>query len=155
MKPWVKRLIQYSITIAVCALLTFVLSIAFGLFTDYKTLHTINLGNFSDEFTKNMYVFSSSSFVVGTLTLAIGLLIFVSNGGFFDMFVYGMWRFFTLFNFKRHPSEFKYPTFYDYKVAKAERPKSQFLFLVIVGALFIAISLIFVYFWQKYNVPVE
>ena len=94
-----------------------------------------------------MQYFTDSFFAVGVITAMIGLLIFVSNGGVFDMLIYGVYRFITLF--KKDHMKVKYQTFYDYRVAKAERKKSSFLFLVIVGALFVGISMIFLVLWYQ------
>ena len=56
-------------------------------------------------------------------------------------------RFFSMF--KKNPREVKYETLYDYKVAKAEKPKAHFLYLIIVGGAFILISIIFLILWDQ------
>lgn len=147
-----KRILQYSITTVVCALLTFLLAIAFGLFTDLETMVKTYGDNYVNETAKVFHILCSASFVVGVLTACIGGLVFIDNGGFFDIIFYGMYRFFTLFNFKKHPNEIKYPTFYDYHVAQQQKPDTDFLFLVIVGVFYIALSMLFLYLWNVNNV---
>ena len=129
-----KTILQYLITTIVCSIITFLVLIARGAFNN-------------PEQKMLMQYFTDSFFAVGVITAMIGLLIFVSNGGVFDMLIYGVYRFITLF--KKDHMKVKYQTFYDYRVAKAERKKSSFLFLVIVGALFVGISMIFLVLWYQ------
>ena len=130
-----KKILQYSITTVLCAVITFIVLVVRGIFKnpDTKTL---------------MLYFTDSFFSVGIICAAFGLLIFVSNGGVFDMFIYGIYRFITLF--KKDHTDVKYQTFYDYHIAKAERPKTEFLFLIIVGAMFVVVSMIFLILWYRY-----
>ena len=130
-----KRLLQYSITTGVCAIITFVLLIIKGVFNNPETKEL-------------MKYFTDSFFAVGIICAAFGLLVFASNGGAFDMLVYGVYRFLTLF--KKNHTDVKYQTYYDYHIAKAERKKTEFLFMVIVGLLFVGISMIFLIFWYQY-----
>ena len=129
-----KKVLQYSITTGVCSVLVFLLLWARGIF---KNPTAVQLYQYLTD----------SFFIVGILVAMIGLLIFVSNGGVFDMLVYGIYRFITLF--KKDHTNVKYNTFYDYRVAKAERPKASFLFLIIVGVVFLAVSMIFLIFWYN------
>ena len=130
-----KKILEYSITFFVCALLSFILLIVKGVFNNppIKDL---------------MHYFVDAIFVSGVLCLAFGVLVLASNGGAFDMIVYGMIRFFSLF--KKDYNKIKYKTYYDYHIAKAERPKAEFLYLIIVGGLYIIVSLVFLYFWYQY-----
>lgn len=95
-----------------------------------------------------MRYFTDSFFAVGVICAGFGLLVFASNGGAFDIIVYGVARFFSLF--KKKPNDVKYVTYYDYHIAKAERKKTEFLFLIIVGLVFIGISMIFLAQWYQY-----
>ena len=129
-----KRLLQYGITTGVCLLITFLYLLGVNIFT--STDLKLNLKHLTDAF-----------FTSGVISLSFGLLVFASNGGAYDMIIYGMYRFFTLF--KKDHNDVKYPTFYDYHIAKADRKKTEFLFMIIVGAAFILISCIFLIFWYQ------
>ena len=74
------------------------------------------------------------------------MLLFCANQGAFTMLSYGMRRFFSLF--KRNYSRDVNDTYANYKLAKLENPKSMG-YLLIVGAVFIAISLIFLIFYYR------
>ena len=129
-----KTILEYSITIGICLILAFLICVISGLFT-YEEPFRI-YGILCDGF-----------FISGIFAFSVGILVFVHNHGVFDMLIYGLQRFFALF--KKKPNEHKYETFYDYSVAKAERPKSDYGFLLIIGGVFILISLIFLYIWAK------
>ena len=130
-----KKILEYSITTLVCSLVVFLIVLIRGIFKVEET-KTV------------MHYLTDAFFTVGIITAGVGLLIFASNGGAYDMLVYGMYRFITLF--RRKNTKIKYETFYDYHVAKAERPKAEFLFLVIIGVVFIGISMIFLYNYYQY-----
>ena len=99
-------------------------------------------GVFNQEDTQQVYkILSDSFFVPGVCIAGFGLLIFASNGGTFDMLSFGMKKFFSLF--KRDLKGTMNETFYDYRVAKEGTEKS-FGYMIIVGLVFIAISVIFV-----------
>ena len=132
-----KKILQYVITIAVCSLITFIVLALRGIFN-------------SPEPKQVAHYLTDAFFAVGIITTMVGLLIFVSNGGVFDMLVYGVYRFITIL-FKKDHRNVKYNTFYDYRVAKAERPKASFLFLIIVGLIFVGISMIFLIQWYQFE----
>lgn len=130
-----KKILEYSISTAVCSILTFVL-----IWTK---------GTFTCESPKLMYKYLVDSFfTVGVVAIGFGLLVVVSNWGAFDFIIYGVYRFVTLF--KKNHKDVKYQTYYDYHIARAEKEKAEFVYLVIVGAVFIAASLILLYFWYQY-----
>ena len=127
-----KTILEYSITTGICLILAFLICVISGIFS------------YTEEF--RIYgILCDGFFISGIFAFAIGALIFVHNHGVFDMLIYGLQRFFSLF--KKKPREQKYETFYDYSVAKAERPKADFAYLLIIGGTFIIISLIFLYTW--------
>lgn len=94
-----------------------------------------------------MKAFCDAFFVSGVLITCIGGLVFVSNGGVFDMLAYGMRTFFE--SFKKNVTDRKYRTYYDYKESKKDK-KRNFGFLVVVGVAFIVISLVFLALYYKY-----
>ena len=148
-----KRLLEYSITIVACALLTFLFAIALGLFTPLETMVAKYGDNYVNETAKLFHILCSATFMSGLLCVCFGGLVFINNGGFFDIIFYGLYRFFTLFNFKKHPDKVKYPTFYDYRLVQDEKPDTDFLFLLIVGAFYIGLSMLFLSLWYRFNVP--
>lgn len=93
------------------------------------------------------HILTDAFFSVGILILGFGLLIFASNGGTFDMLSYGFIKLIDVF--RRDLSKVKYKTFYDYKVDKHESNK-PFLYLVIVGIVFLLIAFIFLWFYYQY-----
>ena len=78
----------------------------------------------------------------------IGVLVVASNGGAFEMFVYGMRRFISWF--QKDVNKVRFKTFYDYHVYHSEKPKPEFLFLILVGLFYVGVSLILVAFYMNY-----
>lgn len=123
---------KYIISIGVGLALTFGIALLRGLANEAETIEI-------------MKILCDSFFVSGVLLACTGMLIFSSNLGTFDMFVYGMTSFIDYF---RKKSERKYETFYDYRVSR-EKKKSSFAYLLIVGICFILVSLIFLGIYEK------
>ena len=99
-----------------------------------------------DSTVEVMHILCDSFFVPGVVILGFGLLVVASNGGTFDMLVYGTKKFFNLF--RKNPTKQLEETFYDYRMAKSEN-KGEFAHLIVVGLLFIAISIIFLLLWYE------
>ena len=91
---------------------------------------------------KIFHILCDAFFAVGTVLTCAGLLIFSSNEGTFDMLVYGVSSFIDLFRAK---SQKKYATFFDYRESRSD-VKLPFVFLLICGLLFVAVSLAFLPF---------
>lgn len=124
-------ILKYAITFVVCAVLVLVYLLIFGLFdsTDPKEIATILVNGF---------------FSVGIICVCFGGLMIVANAGAFDFISYGIGRFFSLF--KKNPNDVKYKTFYDYRVAKAEKGKSESMFYMIaVGLFYVIVSIILLF----------
>ena len=130
MKTWKK----YAITLLVGALLT--LGIAYAKDVFHQT-----------EPVKVFHILCDAFFVSGTLITSAGLLVFSTNEGTFDMLVYGMQSFVNLFRPKYAK---KYETFYDYREAHSEK-KLPFLFLVLSGLIYLAISGVMYYCYTLYR----
>ena len=81
-------------------------------------------------------ILTDSFFVPGIMLVGIGGLLFVSNEGMFDSFVYGITSFADLF---RQEKKNKHRTFYDYKESKKDRNIS-FNFLLISGLVFMVMT---------------
>ena len=127
-------LLEYLITFFTCALLVFVIVAIRGIFTvgDNKLV---------------LHYLVDAFFAVGILCLGFGLLVAVTNWGAFEMIVYGFMRFISLF--KKDPKNVKYPTFYDYHVARAEKEKMSYLYFILIGILYTGVSLLLLYFWYQ------
>lgn len=87
-----------------------------------------------------MQILSDAFFVPGVCLAGVGLLIFASNGGAFDMLAYATLMFFNLF--RKDVNKRKYKDFYEYRQAKKDK-KRNMAFMLIVGVVFIAIAVIF------------
>lgn len=124
--------LQYGIAFVACAIATFIYVIARGIFsqTDTKEIYKYIIDGF---------------FTVGILCACFGGIVMIANAGGFDIFAYGFMRFFSLF--KKNPNDVKYKTFFDYRVAQAEKEHESKWFMVIVGGIYIGISIIFVFVW--------
>ena len=93
------------------------------------------------------HILCDAFFAVGVVIFAAGVLVFSSNEGTFDIFVYGVSSFVDMF---RKKSQKKYNTFYDYRESR-EYLKLPFGFLLLTGAVFIAVSLVMLYFYHSYK----
>lgn len=93
------------------------------------------------------HILCDAFFVVGVVMTGLGLLIFSSNEGTFDMMIYGVRSFMDMF---RKNASKKYPTFYDYKTSREDK-KLKFGFMLICGLFFIALSLTMLYFYSMYT----
>lgn len=89
---------------------------------------------------EKMGVLSDAFFVPGIVLAGVGLLIFASNGGVFDMLAYSVIMLFNLF--KRDLSKRRYKDYYEYRCAKKDR-KRDTAFILIVGAAYIVLAAIF------------
>ena len=141
---------RYIITFSACFIVTFVFAAISGIFSSWEAVQAKMQWNIVDELTKNMFILTNATFFTGALALAFGLLVLASNGGMFEMFVYGMRRFFSLF--QRDINKIRFKTFYDYHMYKSGQPKTPLLHLVIAGIFFLALSGIFLAIYMQ-NMP--
>lgn len=93
-----------------------------------------------------MQILSDAFFVPGVLLAGVGLIIFASNGGAFDMLGFAVLLFFNLF--RRDVNKRKYKDFYEYRESKKDR-KTSMAFMLIVGVVFIAVAVIFLIIYLK------
>ena len=133
--------LQYTITFAICAVLAFIWASASGIFHSYEQVVADTHWNIANEAQKNYFLLTNAFFGVGAITAGIGLLVVASNGGAFEMLYYGLRRFISLF--QRDPNKFRFRTFYDYQVYRQGKESSSFVFLLVIGGLFLAVSFIF------------
>ena len=146
-KPIKTKILQYVITFGACLLLCFIYVAIAGIFKDWQTVVNDTGWKITNEQSKVFFLLSNAFFVIGVLCTAAGLLVVAANGGAFEMFVYGIKRFISLF--KKDPSKVKFQTFYDYHVYRSQQPKQSYLFLILIGLLYIGVSIIFVFIYQS------
>ena len=134
---------RYLITAAVLAVFTLLIALMQGAFAEV-TQETLDLYGVT-ELQFRCQQWSNAFSVSGVLTVCVGLLVVVSNGGAFDMLSYGIKSVFRLF--KKDPIDRKYGGFYEYTQARRQKKRS-FWYLVIVGAVFVLIggALLLAYF---------
>lgn len=126
-----KKALPYIITAAVGA--AAVILIVFAVYH----IHTIPATRENAQ--RLMMMLSNAFFVPGVCIAGVGLIIFASNGGAFDMLAFGIIRFFDLF---RKNSKGKYKDFYEYRQSKKDR-KTRMSFMLLVGLAYIAVAAIF------------
>ena len=119
-----RRWLPYVITASVLAAITLLIAWAEKGYTTTNTW--VLLGSWGDSFA-----------ISGVMGVALGALVWASNGGVFDIFAYGG-RVFVR-KFKKDYKDHKYPSYYDYREAKKSRKRS-FLYMIIVGSVFLLIG---------------
>ena len=84
---------------------------------------------------------SDGFFVSGALFLSAGGLIAVGQNGGLDALRYALFR---LAERIRHPriEERDYEAYFDYAKKRAEKEKTSFAFLLVTGAIFLALSIL-------------
>lgn len=89
--------------------------------------------------TELVFILSDGFLVPGVLILGFGILVFVSNGGMFDVFTYSINKMRTM-RLSGEKKQKGYKTFYDYRMSKEKAPCA---FLIIIGGVFFGLSVIF------------
>ena len=128
------KLFQYGITTLALAICSILIMVSKDLFVQTNA--------------KEIYkILTDSFFVPGIVAMCFGLLIVASNEGTFYIFTYGMQSFINLF--RKDRGKIKYKTYYDYKEAMSDN-KKPYGFILLVGTVFVAVSLIFTVLWLNY-----
>ena len=140
-------LIRYVICASACLILSFIYCAATGIFSPWQQVVNQTGWNINSELTKVMFILSNATFIVGMVCAGFGLLVVASNGGAFEMFVYGMRRFISIF--QKDVNKIRFKTFYDYHIYKSSEPKKSFWYFIIIGVFFIALSGIFLAVYMK------
>lgn len=134
MKEFLKKALPYIISAVIGIVIFIVIICAKGIWK-------------YDEEREVLRILSDAFFVPGVCLAGMGLLIFASNGGAFDMLSYAVIRFFDLF--KRDVRNKKYKDFYEYREAKKDKKRGM-AFMLIVGLVFIALAAIMlIAYYQK------
>ncbi|MDR3021331.1 MAG: DUF3899 domain-containing protein [Clostridiales bacterium] len=128
-----KILLKTLLTIVLAGILFFLIILGFDIF---------NLEN-----TKLLFsTLSNGAFFVGVIFLGIGLLVLISKEGTFDSLSYCLSKAWELMPFVKKKSS---KTYFEYKSQK-RHDKSQVLHMMIAGAFFVSLSIIFLIFYYKY-----
>lgn len=119
-----KKILPYLIaaTVGIAIMLAIVFANGVHIVADTKTVLQILCDGF---------------FVPGVILACVGLFVFASNGGAFDMLAYAVILFFNLF--RKDVNKRKYKDFYEYREAKKDR-HYPIAFLLIVGLVFLAVA---------------
>ncbi|MGN0818597.1 MAG: DUF3899 domain-containing protein [Candidatus Coproplasma sp.] len=120
--------------------LKYIITAAIGLAVALIIMFTHNVTG-QESVKPVLTILSDAFFVPGVILAGVGLLVWVSAGGVFDMLAYGAIMFFDLF--RKDLSNRKYKDFYEYRQAKKEKNR-DFGFLLLVGLVFIAVSIVFI-----------
>lgn len=134
MKSFLKKAVPYAVS-AVVGMVVFTIIVC-----------TKKIWNYDDG-KQVLRILSDAFFVPGVILAGVGLLIFASNGGAFDMLSYAFIRFFDLF--RRDVRNKKYKDFYEYREAKKDKKRGM-AFMLIVGVIFIALAgIMLIAYYQK------
>ncbi len=128
-----KTFIKYLITLAV------------GFFLAFLVMYSKNVFGMTDPATI-FHILSDSFIVSGVMLGGLGLLVFVSNEGVFDILVFGTKQFFGFF---RKNKEKKYADFYEYKTAR-QGQKLKFGSILVCGAFFILLAVVMLILHKQY-----
>ena len=129
MKSVKDTLIKYVITTALGGVISVIALMARGFF---------ELESIAERYRALADAFT----IPGVVLLMVGIILLISKDGFFDIVTYGLGRLGrALIPFSKKTDE----QFYDYKVRKAEARASSsgYGFVFIVGAVFMAVGILF------------
>ena len=124
----------------------YLITIGVGLVAVFGIIWAKDIFAVSDT-AKLFHILTDAFFAVGVVIAGMGLLIFTSNEGVFDGLVYGVSCFLSMF---KKDMKRKHETLYDYKASREDK-KVGFGFMLICGLIFLAISMIMLAFYNKYQ----
>ena len=122
------KIIRYAITV----LLGFAIVVCVSFI---KSLYWLN------DTVEIVKVLSDCFSLPGLVLVLFALLVVCSNGGTFDMLTFGVKKVVLLL--KRNLSERDRESFYEYRKRRQENKRS-FAYIMIVGAVYLAIGIIFI-----------
>lgn len=131
-----RTLRRYLITLAIGLAMASIIWVRDGLFSTRNT----------QQILKSV---SNGSFLAGTLLVGVGLMVFISNSGFFDAFRYTALSIFRSFTAKGEANKEEMA---DYKARRRER-KGQMAHLIIVGLVFMAVALVAALLFERNYQP--
>ncbi|MCQ2799130.1 MAG: DUF3899 domain-containing protein [Bacilli bacterium] len=116
------------------------IAVAFAIGIAFFLVIIFSKGIINPESQKDMYkILVDGLFVPGIVLLGAGLLVFVTDGGAFDMLAYGIIKLIDVF--RKDYENRKYKTFYDYKASKEGEHHHRW-YLILTSLPFIVVSLI-------------
>ena len=89
---------------------------------------------------------SDGCFISAFVLMGVGILVWISTTGFFDIFGYAMHSLLVLFTSLRNPSS--HESYIDYKAQKNEKRGKAQPYILIVGLIFLVLSGLFLLFWH-------
>jgi len=128
-----KKIFKYLITITIGLIMTLLILFSKGIFDTHNSKDVI-------------HILSDAFIVPGVVITGIGLLVFATNEGVFDIIVYGVGQFIKMFS--ANPTKRKYKDFNEYREVKRST-KISFGYIIIVGIVFLAVALIFSIIWMN------
>jgi hypothetical protein len=122
--------------------------ICFGVMGIFTVSMLISLGfSFANDLVDIYRDLADAFTVPGLLMVLVGSLVWVSTTGFFDTLTFGVSILFKgLLPFKKGE---RFERFYDYKARKDEKRLTGYGFIVISGAIFLVIGIIFTALFSK------
>lgn len=119
-------------------LITFIICLAIAIPYSIVTFKTY--ASPQKEFVEYCVAISDGCFFAGVIVGGIGLLVYISGEGFFDMITYGVNIILKSFSKKNTQRE----SFYDYKVRRNnERGEAKIWFIAVVGLVFVILAILF------------
>ena len=125
----IKNKLDICITFSIAFLITFLVFL-------YE-----NSVDFGPEFTA-LRALCDGSFVASVVLLAIGGLIGIAEHGGLDALKYALWRLKERVVHPRVEEREDNESYYDFVKAREEREKAPFVFLLVVGFVFLAFAVI-------------
>lgn len=121
------KYLRYALTVVVMLILAFLIALSMSIFSKTEAIEVIKI--LCDAFT-----------IIGICYFSLGLLTFVANEGFFDIFGFGFELLFAAL--KTDPLNRKHRSLYDYRMEKHDK-KRPYAERLIIGGIFIGIGVIF------------
>ena len=127
------------------------IAIAAGIGIVLFLLLMLTRGGFSAEDPAEQWrIICDALFVPGILLMAVGLILFVSDGGVFDMLKFSLQKALSVF-MTRKKREGLPDTFYDYKEMRDARPRAKVGYLLAVGAVFIVLAALALVMYNRFD----
>lgn len=117
-------------------LITFIVGLAIVL-TVFSSKKDVSLGINQGT----MALISDGCFTAGVVLAGMGLLTWIGNDGFFNIFAYGTKAFFRVFSFDSSKRKMN-QSFYEYKIEQAGKSKGRNYDVLIVGCLYLIVAII-------------
>ena len=108
----------------------------------------------ADEPGERWKLISDALFVPGVLLLGVGILIWISHEGEFDMLSFGVRKAFGIFR-SQEVRDREPRTFYDYKESRKGREPGPISHLLIIGLIFVLLGAAGLIFEARYAVPAD